>query len=179
MIILPTNPENFQGNVDFSSEEAFSPKYFYSTKTFENFPCAHRQFKHSGNCALIHGYSRSFTFIFGCVQLSKEGFVVDYGDLDDLKAHLEYMYDHTLLLDEEDPYLEVFKDLEKKGVLKLRIQPMGPGMEATAKYLCEYGDKLIREKTKGRAWVVAVEARENSKNSSLYVNPFAGFKGWL
>lgn len=163
---------------DFESLEAHDPGLFTSTKTFNNFPCAHRQYKHDGNCALIHGYSRSFHFVFGCNQLSKEGFVVDYGNLKDLKSHLEYMYDHTLLLEEDDPYIDVFKDLEKKGVCKLRTQPMGVGMEATAKYLCEYADKLIREKTKGRAWVISVEARENDKNSSIYRNPFAGFRGW-
>ena len=39
-------------------------------------------------------------------------------------------------------------------------------------------DKWLREKTRGRAWVISVEARENDKNSSIYTNPDAGFKGW-
>ena len=38
---------------------------FTSTKSFWNFPCAHRQYRHDGNCHLIHGYSRSFHFVFG------------------------------------------------------------------------------------------------------------------
>ena len=41
---------------------------FTSTKSFWNFPCAHRQYKHDGNCHLIHGYSRSFHFVFGAVR---------------------------------------------------------------------------------------------------------------
>ena len=51
-------------------------------------------------------------------------------------------------------------------------------MEGTAHYLCDWTDKWLREKTRGRAWVISVEARENDKNSSIYTNPNAGFKGW-
>ena len=107
--------------------------------------------------------------MFGAQTLTKEGFVVDYGDLHELKQHLDYMYDHTLVIDEEDPYMDTFKMLEKAGVCDIRTQPMGPGMEGTSHYLCEWADKWLREKTKGRAWVISVEARENDKNSSIYV----------
>ena len=89
------------------------------------------------------------------------------------------MYDHTLVLDEEDPHMDTFKKLEQAGVCRIRTHPMGPGMEGTAHYLCEWVDKLLREKSRGRAWVISVEARENDKNSSIYTNPNAGFKGWL
>ena len=46
---------------------------FTSTKSFYNFPCAHRQHKHEGNCHLIHGYSRSFHLVFGAQTMTKEG----------------------------------------------------------------------------------------------------------
>jgi len=151
---------------------------FTSTKSYYNFPCAHRQFRHDGKCALIHGYSRSFHFVFGAHTMTKEGFMVDYGDLDELKAHLDYMYDHTLVLDSEDPHMDKFREMEKLGVCHIRIHPMGPGMEGTAHYLCEWTDKWLRKKSKGRAWVISVEARENDKNSSSYLNPYPGFKGW-
>lgn len=156
------------------------PEY-RSTKSFWNYPCAHRQWRHDGNCALVHGYSRSFHFTFGACQLDKCGFVVDYGDLDWLKHHLEFMYDHTLLLCEDDPQLPVFKKLDEVGACALRTMPLGlgVGMESTALYLCNWVDERLREKTKGRCWVVSVEARENDKNSSVYYNPEAGFKGWL
>lgn len=154
-------------------------EYFTSTKTYYNYPCAHRQYRHDGNCAKIHGYSRSFHFVFGVKTFTKEGFAVDYGDLKELKSHLDYMYDHTLILDESDPEMEEFRKLEKRGVCDIRTHPQGPGMEGTAHYLCEWTEVYIRNKTKGRAWVISVEARENDKNSSIYHNPNAGFKGWL
>ena len=154
-------------------------EFFQSTKSYYNYPCAHRQFRHDGACAKIHGYSRSFHFTFGCKTLTKEGFVVDYGDLKYLKNHLDFMYDHTLILDQDDPYMDTFKELESVGVCDIRIQPLGPGMEGTAHYLCEWTDSWLRKKTKGRAWVLSVEARENDKNSSIYFNPNGKFLGWL
>ena len=150
-----------------------------STKSYYNYPCAHRQHKHSGSCALIHGYSRSFHFIFGARELEKCGFAVDFGSLKWLKQHLDHMFDHTLLLAEDDPLLEDFRKLETNGACALRILPYGPGMEGTAQYLCEYVDSEIRKQSKGRCWIESVESRENDKNSAIYENPSAGFKGSL
>jgi hypothetical protein len=52
-------------------------------------------------------------------------------------------------------------------------------MEDTAQELCEFADAELRTRTKGRAWVMSVEAIENDKNSAYYLNPDAGFRGWL
>ena len=104
---------------------------------------------------------------------------MDYGDLKELKNHLDYMYDHTLVLDDGDPHMDKFVELEKLGVCKIRTQPLGPGMEGTSHYLCQWADNFLRKKTRGRVWVRSVEARENEKNSSIYKNPNAGFVSWL
>ena len=66
---------------------------YTSTKTYSDYPCAHRQYKHKGNCALVHGYSRSFTFLFGAKERDQCGFVVDFGDLKWLKSHLDHLFD--------------------------------------------------------------------------------------
>ena len=52
-------------------------------------------------------------------------------------------------------------------------------MEGTSFRICMCADEWLRERTKGRAWVISVEARENDKNRSIYTNPDAGFKVWL
>lgn len=152
---------------------------YQSTKRFSNYPCAHRQWRHDGDCALVHGYSRAFEFIFGAHTLDKCGFVVDFGDLGWLKDHLEHMYDHTLLLMPDDPHLDKFQSLYELGACELRLAKYGVGMEGTAQELCEFADAEIRRRTKGRCWVLLVEAIENDKNSAFYHNPNAGFKGWL
>lgn len=141
---------------------------FTSTKSYYNFPCAHRQHKHDGNCALIHGYSRSFHFLFGCNQRDKNGFVVDYGKLKTVKWWLEDKFDHTLLLNEDDPFIETFRDLASQGVCKLIEMPAGVGMEATAEWVFFEVQKILDEETKGRCWLVQVECCENDKNSSIF-----------
>jgi 6-pyruvoyltetrahydropterin/6-carboxytetrahydropterin synthase len=141
---------------------------FSSTKSYYNFPCAHRQHKHDGNCALIHGYSRSFHFLFGCYQRDKNGFVVDYGKLKEVKFYLEKTFDHTLLLNEDDPFIETFRDLAKQGVCNLVEMPAGVGMEATAEMVFQVVDKIVQDNTEGRAFLIQAEACENDKNSSIF-----------
>jgi 6-pyruvoyltetrahydropterin/6-carboxytetrahydropterin synthase len=152
---------------------------FQSSKRYDNYPCSHRQHRHDGNCALVHGYSRSFYFLFEAHTLDECGFVVDFGKLKWIKQYLDYLFDHTLLLCEDDPLLPKFRQLEEAGAAAIRLMPYGVGMEGTAQHLCEYVDARLREETKGRCWVSMVESRENDKNSAWYHNPERGFKGWL
>ncbi|MCJ8329438.1 MAG: 6-carboxytetrahydropterin synthase [Lentisphaeria bacterium] len=140
---------------------------YISTKRYDNLPCCHRQPKHQGHCAYIHGYSREFTFQFAARELNENHFVMDFGELKDLKEWLDYMFDHTLLINEDDPERELFEEMHSKGLCDLRIMP-NVSMEATAKYVFQYVDKLVKDKTKKRCWCVQVECRENSKNSAIY-----------
>lgn len=150
---------------------------FTSTKSYTNLPCAHRQWRHNGNCALVHGYSRSFHFVFGAKERDACGFVVDFGALRWLKDYLEAWFDHTLLLNPDDPLLPQFRDIERQGGCVLRLMEHGVGMEGTAQQVFKFADRELRERTKGRCWVISVEARENDKNSAVYKSD-AGFKGW-
>lgn len=152
---------------------------YKSTKAYHNLPCAHRQHRHHGNCALVHGYSRSVHFTFGAQTLDTCGFVVDFGELRWVKSFLEHLLDHTLLLSPDDPQLPVFRQLEAAGACAIRLMPYGVGMEGSAQYICEQVDAKLRAMTKGRCWVESVESRENDKNSAIYINPEAGFRGWL
>ena len=141
---------------------------YKSSKTFNNFPCSHRRHAHAGHCSWVHGYSRSFTFWFDCFDLEPgTGFVMDFGDLKDVKAWLEDLFDHTLLLDKSDPLLEDFIALEEKGACKLTILE-DVGMEGTAKFVFDHVSKVIDEKTRGRVSLISVECRENEKNSAIY-----------
>lgn len=138
---------------------------YRSTKTFRNLPCAHRLHSHAGHCRFVHGYSRSFTFYFEASTLDEHDFVVDFSALEQLRAWLEHMYDHTLLIGERDPELAFFRDMHERGLCDLRVVP-SVTMEGTARFVFEHVDELIREQTGGRAWLAKVEARENDKNSA-------------
>ena len=140
---------------------------YTSTKTYRNLPCAHRQWKHDGHCAYIHGYSREYTFHFDAKSMDKHGWVVGFGDLKELEKYLTEMYDHTMLISEDDPELETFKELHKKGLCDLRIVPK-TSLEGSAQTALEKANDILSKITKGRARCFKVEARENDKNSATY-----------
>lgn len=148
---------------------------YRSTKTFSNLPCAHRQHRHDGVCAFVHGYSRSFYFLFGATQLDRCGFVVDFGKLKLLKAWLDSNFDHTLLLNADDHLLPLFREVEAQGGARIILPPYGPGMEGSAHWALEAAQGFLDgdHATASRCYVVAVECRENDKNSAIYYNPEA------
>ena len=141
--------------------------HFTSIKTFRNLPCSHRQWRHAGHCAFIHGYSRSYTFHFAARELDTNHFVVDFGSLVDLQRWLEHWFDHTCLINADDPELTLFRTLHERGVLDLRVLP-NVSMEASARFVWAYADQLVRSATNHRAWCFSVEARENDKNAGTW-----------
>jgi 6-pyruvoyltetrahydropterin/6-carboxytetrahydropterin synthase len=145
-----------------------NPKNFKSTKRFTGFPCTHRQWKASSHCRFVHGYSREFYFEFEANELTQEGWVVDFGGLKEIKTWLEYVFDHTFLAAENDPYLEEFRRLDKEGVIQLRVLP-NPGMEGSAKYVYEEASKILKKLYGDRAWISLVQVNENDKNSAIYI----------
>jgi len=144
-----------------------NPKNFKSTKRFVGFPCTHRQWRAESHCKFVHGYSRQFYFEFMATELTKEGWVVDFGGLQELKKWLEQIFDHTFLVAQDDPELETFKALDKKGVIQLRVLP-NPGMEGTAEYVYHEASKILKSLYGTRTWITKVEVNENEKNSAIF-----------
>lgn len=140
---------------------------FTSTKRFIGFPCTHRQWKAASHCKYVHGYSREFYFEFACNELSKEHWVMDFGGLKEVKKWLDYMFDHTFLVSADDPYLDKFREMDKDGIIQLRVMP-NPGMEGTAKYVYDHVSQMVQEITDKRVWITKVEVRENEKNSAFF-----------
>jgi 6-pyruvoyltetrahydropterin/6-carboxytetrahydropterin synthase len=140
---------------------------FTSTKHFVGFPCTHRQWKADSHCRFVHGYSRSFYFEFKAKELTKEGWVVDFGGLKEVKSWLDHMFDHTFLVSEDDPHLETFKKLNEDEIIQLRVYN-NVGMEGSAFFVYEKINAIIKKLTNDRAWLSRVEVRENEKNSAIY-----------
>ena len=140
---------------------------FTSSKTYKNLPCAHRQWKHEGHCAYIHGYSREYTFYFEAKEMDEHGWVVGFGDLKKLEKYLLDMYDHTMIIAEDDPELATFQELHKNGLCDLRVVPEA-SLESSAKAALNKANEILLEMTKDRARCFKVEARENDKNSAIY-----------
>jgi 6-pyruvoyltetrahydropterin/6-carboxytetrahydropterin synthase len=144
-----------------------NPKHFKSTKRFTGFPCTHRQWRAESHCRFVHGYSREFYFEFAATELTKEGWVVDFGGLKELKKWLEHVFDHTFLVAQDDPELATFQDLDKRGAIMLRVLP-NPGMEGTAYYVYQEASRILEKLYGKRAWITKVVVSENEKNSAIY-----------
>lgn len=80
------------------------------TKMFPEFPFAHRQHNHDGHCAFIHGHNWDFGLTFAADKLDENEFVVDFGKLKWIRSWLTERFDHTLLLNEDDPHLAYLED---------------------------------------------------------------------
>jgi len=153
---------------------------YQSTKVIELGSCAFRQWKanetrpHAGEnpsrCGKIHGYLLTAKFTFGCKELDERNWAVDYGSLKGLKTTLNYIFDHTTLVSDDDPLLPDLQALHDKGALDIRIMFDGVGIEKAAELCFKIASDMIAEQYGDRCWVVQVEVFEHDKNSSIYTN---------
>ena len=142
------------------------PTTFSCSQLFEGYPCCHRQWRHPGHCRFVHGYSRSFTLWFAATELDACGFVVDFSSLRPLDQQLRDQFDHTFLVNADDPLMDEWQRLYSLGAIDLRVME-NVGMEATAALVWEWANVLLRERDGGRTCCWAVEARENSSNGGV------------
>lgn len=142
---------------------------FQVVKHYENLPAAHRQPKHQGHCRQIHGHNWSFDITFRCQKLDVNDFVVDVGELAFLKDWINSIFDHTLLLNKDDPKLEYYK---KDPNCTVVVVP-NCGMEGLARFVFHSGNALLsrhlpEEVTSRGLQVIHVQCFEDSKNSAEY-----------
>ena len=140
---------------------------FSCSKSYEDFPCSHRQWRHDGHCRFVHGYSRSFTFWFVAKKLDKNGFVVDFSELKPLEKRLKEHFDHTFLVNSDDPFLNYWRELHELEALNLRI--MGNvGMEFSSEMIWQWANEYLKDKDKGRTCCWKAESKENKSNAASY-----------
>jgi len=106
---------------------------YLSTKTYGNdrgLSCCFRQWRSThSHCSLLHGYSIGIKLIFESETLDDRNWVMDFGGLKAFQQWAEYMFDHTLVIADDDPHLEMFKKMaelglqDQGGVCDLRIVP--------------------------------------------------------
>ena len=140
---------------------------FTCSKSYDDFPCSHRQWRHDGHCRFVHGYSRSFTFWFTAKGLDLNGFVFDFSNLKPLEMRLKKQFDHTFLINKDDPLLNYWKKLHDLEALDLRIME-NVGMEFTSKLIWEWANEYLKDKDTGRTCCWKTESRENKSNKASY-----------
>ena len=149
---------------------------YRSTKLFDGFSCCFRQWKATTtHCQYLHGYGVSFKLWFEG-DLDERNWVWDFGGMKRAKTKIDgkspkewmdYMFDHTVLVAEDDPHLEGFKTMDEHGVAQIRIVP-ATGAEKFAEFIYNKLNKFVKEETNNRVRVQKVEFREHNKNSAIY-----------
>ena len=149
---------------------------FQSTKVFDGFSCVFRQWKaETTHCKYVHGYGVSFKVWFEG-ELDERNWVWDFGGMKRAKGQIDgmnpkewmdYMFDHTMLIAEDDPFIESFKLMDQAGAAQIRILP-AVGAEKFAEYIYNKLQEFINQETEGRVKVVRVEFMEHGRNSAIY-----------
>ena len=149
---------------------------FQSSKVFDGFSTVFRQWKATEtHCKFIHGYGISFKVYFEG-ELDEKNWVWDFGgmkraktliDNQQPKAWMDYMFDHTLIIAEDDPELRAFQQMDKAGVARLRVIP-ATGAEKFAEYIFNKINNFVQTETESRVRVTKVKFMEHGKNAAYY-----------
>lgn len=151
---------------------------YQSIKTYGNdrgLSCTFRQWRaiHS-HCSTLHGYAIGVEFTFESDTLDSRNWAFDFGGMKPIKEWLDYMFDHTTVIAEDDPALEMFKTLanfstnelfdgvepvaadartrqpfQENRVIDLRIVD-GVGCEKFAEMIFKKTEELISDMKEGR-----------------------------
>lgn len=151
---------------------------FTSEKNYGNITglsCSFRQpaSTHS-HCSHVHGYSLGIILLFGCEKLDNKNWVMDFGGLKKFKEWAQYMFDHTIVLDTNDPHINLFKVLEDANVATLRYLD-GVGCEKFAEHcfakmneLIEYEIAIGNPHINPTVYIKKVTVYEHEGNSASY-----------
>lgn len=150
---------------------------FISEKIYDGFSTVFRQWRAEGtHCKFMHGYGVSFKVTFEG-ELDHRNWVFDFGGMKrakntidgmPAKKWIDWLLDHTVIAAQDDPALETFKQLEKQGVLNLRVIP-DVGAEKFAEFLYHKLNDFVNKETEGRVKIVKIKFMEHGKNSATYI----------
>jgi 6-pyruvoyltetrahydropterin/6-carboxytetrahydropterin synthase len=149
---------------------------FQSSKLFDGYSTVFRQWKAEGtHCKFLHGYAISFKVWFEG-ELDERNWVWDFGGMKRAKNTIEgkspkdfftWLLDHTMIISDDDPFLESFKRMDEAGVVQLRILPY-VGCERFAEYLYNVINEFLAVETDSRVRAAKVEVYENERNAASY-----------
>jgi len=149
---------------------------YVSSKLFDGYSTCFRQWKADGtHCRFLHGYAVSFRVWFEG-ELDHRNWVFDFGgmkraetkiDGKSPKDYFDWLLDHTTIVAQDDPYLANFIQMEKDGIIQLRILS-ATGCERFAQYLFGVINEFLKAETDGRVRAIKVEVYEHERNSASY-----------
>lgn len=149
---------------------------YQSTKLFDGFSCCFRQWKADDtHCKFLHGYAVSFRVTFEG-ELDYKNWVWEFGGMKRSKTlidgmqpkqWMDYMFDHTVLVAQDDPFVTEFEMMEDAKVAQIRIVE-ATGAEKFAEFLFVKLNEFVKTETNNRVKIAQVEFMENNKNTAIY-----------
>ena len=149
---------------------------FQSTKVFDGYSTVFRQWKATTtHCSKLHGYGVSFKLWFEG-ELDERNWVWDFGGMKRAKTlidgkqpkeWMDYMFDHTVIIAEDDPGMKGWETMNQLGVIQLRIIE-ATGAEKFAEYIYNKLNDFVFEETDNRVRVTKVKFMEHGKNAAYY-----------
>ena len=150
---------------------------FQSSKVFDGFSTVFRQWKaEETHCRFIHGYGISFKVYFEG-ELDHRNWVWDFGGMKRAKTQIDgkspkewmdYMFDHTLIVAEDDPYLNAFREMGTAGVAQVRVIE-ATGAEKFSEFVFNKINEFVKTETENRVRVTKVKFMEHGKNAAYYI----------
>jgi 6-pyruvoyltetrahydropterin/6-carboxytetrahydropterin synthase len=149
---------------------------FQSSKLFDGYSTCFRQWRATDtHCSYLHGYAVSFRVWFEG-ELDERNWVWDFGGMKRAKTKMygrspkdffAWLLDHTTIVAQDDPYLDLFNQMDVDGIIQLRVLP-ATGCERFAQYLYTEINQFLEAETEGRVKAVKVEVYEHERNSASY-----------
>ena len=150
---------------------------FQSSKVFDGFSTVFRQWKaEETHCRFVHGYGISFKVYFEG-ELDDRNWVWDFGGMKRAKTlidgkqpkeWMDYMFDHTLIVAQDDPFLKAFEEMGTAGVAQVRIIE-ATGAEKFAEFVFNKINEFVKTETENRVRVTKVKFMEHGKNAAYYI----------
>lgn len=135
----------------------------------KDFKCeyAHRLMFHKGDCKNLHGHSAKIKLELSAKELNDNGMIIDFGHLGFIKDYFRENYDHTLILNENDPLYEIIKSAEVCKDFKMRKFVGEPTSENFAKAMAYDIIAMITERNIPITGL-KITFWETAKNSASY-----------
>jgi len=142
------------------------------TKKF-TIPVGHRLSKHEGLCKNYHGHNFDIVVGISSSELNDNNMVIDFKDLKSIVNEILDEWDHTLLVNKNDP---IFKNDEFKNTFRMIAFDFDPTAEKMAEVLYTSLSSRFQELKLWKEWkayhtpliVDFVQVYENDGSSAIF-----------
>lgn len=124
-----------------------------------------RQWQADSHCRHLHGYALAFELVFESETLNKNNWVIDFGSLKPVKRMLEIMFDHKLLVAQDDPAIDDLTVLMQLGLADVLVMEK-VGCEAFAEFVFAWVETWLGDPIRSGVRIAKVTCREHPGNTA-------------